>query len=159
MSKINYLDISELNDELQELIDKREAIESMEDDLKELKTRLSEPSEDEDSPANIWDEIKEKEEEIERYRLDYDDSARQELLDLKDEIGESRRGLISEDKQLIDENDFEEYAQVLADDIGRIPKDAGWPQTCIDWEWAAKELKYDYSSVDFRGTTYLYRAS
>lgn len=58
---------------------------------------------------------------------------------------------------LIRESYFQEYAQELADDIGAIPKDAGWPCTCIDWEQAARELRMDYSSVEYDGVTYLYR--
>ena len=58
---------------------------------------------------------------------------------------------------LIRESYFETYAQELADDIGAIPKDARWPCTCIDWEQAARELKQDYTSVDFDGVTYWVR--
>lgn len=39
----------------------------------------------------------------------------------------------------------EEFAQNLAEEIGAINKDATWPNNCIDWEFAAKELMYDYS--------------
>lgn len=33
----------------------------------------------------------------------------------------------------------------MADQLGAIDNSARWPQTCIDWEQAAKELRYDYS--------------
>ena len=36
-------------------------------------------------------------------------------------------------------------------------KDA-WPYTCIDWEQAARELRYDYTSVDFDDVTYWIRS-
>jgi len=39
----------------------------------------------------------------------------------------------------------EDFAQEMADQIGAISKDVSWPYTCIDWEYAAKELMYDYS--------------
>lgn len=52
---------------------------------------------------------------------------------------------------------FQTYAQELADDIGAIPSDAAWPLTCIDWERAARELRQDYTSVDFDGVTYWVR--
>lgn len=55
---------------------------------------------------------------------------------------------------LIRDSHFEEYAQELADDIGAINRDAGWPNNCIDWERAARELQKDYTSVDFDGVTY-----
>ena len=58
---------------------------------------------------------------------------------------------------LIRESYFQEYAQELAEDIGAIPKDASWPCTCIDWEQAARELRMDYSSVEYDGVTYWYR--
>lgn len=55
---------------------------------------------------------------------------------------------------LIRDSYFRTYAEELADDIGAIPRDAGWPLTCIDWEQAARELRYDYSGVDIDGVTY-----
>jgi len=39
----------------------------------------------------------------------------------------------------------EEFAQDMAEQLGSIDKSAVWPQTCIDWEYAARELMYDYS--------------
>jgi seryl-tRNA synthetase len=59
---------------------------------------------------------------------------------------------------LIRESYFEEYARQLAEDIGAVKGDEGWPHNCIDWEKAARELKYDYFSVDFDGVTYLIRS-
>lgn len=55
---------------------------------------------------------------------------------------------------LIRDSYFRTYAEELADDIGAIPRDAAWPLTCIDWEQAARELRYDYSGVDIDGVTY-----
>ncbi len=42
------------------------------------------------------------------------------------------------------END-EEFAQDMAENIGALAKEPQWPYTCIDWEFAARELMYDYS--------------
>lgn len=58
---------------------------------------------------------------------------------------------------LIHDDYFTEYAQQLAEDIGAIDSDQGWPGRCIDWEQAAKELQTDYFSVDFDGETYWIR--
>lgn len=58
---------------------------------------------------------------------------------------------------LIRDSHFEDYAQQLADDIGAINSDAGWPNNCIDWERAARELQMDYSTVEYDGVTYWYR--
>lgn len=57
---------------------------------------------------------------------------------------------------LIHDTYFEEYAQDLAEDCGMMDKEPQWPYTCIDWEKAAQELQYDYSSVDVDGQTYWY---
>lgn len=58
---------------------------------------------------------------------------------------------------LIRDSYFKDYAQELAEDIGAIKSDAGWPYTCIDWEQAARELQQDYSAVEYGGITYWYR--
>ena len=38
----------------------------------------------------------------------------------------------------------EDFAQNMSEELGLINRDVSWPYTCIDWEWAAKELMYDY---------------
>jgi antirestriction protein len=55
---------------------------------------------------------------------------------------------------LIRDSYFTEYARELAEDIGAVSSDASWPLYCIDWERAARELRMDYTSVDFDGVTY-----
>ena len=42
----------------------------------------------------------------------------------------------------------EEFAQDMAEQIGAIDTDAKWPNSCIDWEYAARELMYDYFEID-----------
>jgi antirestriction protein len=59
---------------------------------------------------------------------------------------------------LIRESHFRDYAEQLAEDIGAINSDATWPNNCIDWERAARELRMDYTAVDFDGVTYLIRS-
>jgi hypothetical protein len=59
---------------------------------------------------------------------------------------------------LIRDSYFVDYARELAEDIGAINSDAGWPLYCIDWEWAARELRMDYFSVDFDGIDYWVRS-
>jgi len=58
---------------------------------------------------------------------------------------------------LIRDSYFEDYARELADDIGAIDSKAGWPNTCIDWEQAARELQMDYTTAELDGITYWYR--
>jgi hypothetical protein len=61
--------------------------------------------------------------------------------------------------QLIADDYFEDHAQEIAQDT--MPGYSGdvveWPLSCIDWEKAARELKQDYSMVEFDGETYWYR--
>ena len=52
---------------------------------------------------------------------------------------------------------FQDYAQEFADDCGLIDNKATWPYTCIDWEQAARELKMDYTPIEFDGVTYFCR--
>ncbi len=58
---------------------------------------------------------------------------------------------------LIRDSYFQEYAQDLAEDIGAVNSDATWPNNCIDWKQAARELQMDYTAVDFDGVTYWIR--
>jgi hypothetical protein len=58
---------------------------------------------------------------------------------------------------LIHENEFEKYARELAEDIGDVSANPGWPHSCIDWVQAANELKMDYSSIEFDGNSYYAR--
>src|SRR5436190_22172816 len=58
---------------------------------------------------------------------------------------------------LIRDSYFVTYAQELAEDIGAIPKDVSWPCSCIDWEQATRELKMDYTAVEFDRVTYWIR--
>lgn len=59
---------------------------------------------------------------------------------------------------LIRDSYFEDYAREFADDIGAVNSEAKWPNSCIDWEAAADELKQDYTSVSFRGVDYWVRS-
>lgn len=59
---------------------------------------------------------------------------------------------------LIRESYFEDHARELAEDMhGEAMRDAHWPFTCIDWERAARDLRMDYTSLDFDGVTYYAR--
>jgi len=59
---------------------------------------------------------------------------------------------------LVRDDHFREYAEELAEELhGDAIRKASWPMNCINWEDAAKELKVDYSTVEFDGVTYWYR--
>ena len=55
---------------------------------------------------------------------------------------------------LIRDSYFRDYAQELAEDCCEMPNSSQWPLYCIDWDMAARDLRMDYSSVDFDGVTY-----
>jgi hypothetical protein len=45
--------------------------------------------------------------------------------------------------------DDEDFAQTMAEETGDIDfRSLPWPLTCIDWEFAAKEVMYDYAASD-----------
>lgn len=58
---------------------------------------------------------------------------------------------------LIRDSYFNSYAMELAEDIGAINANAAWPNNCIDWDQAARELRMDYTAVEFDGVTYWVR--
>jgi hypothetical protein len=78
----------------------------------------------------------------------------QEINELEDEVGSEWEYGVT----LIEEDDFEEYCEDFCNDVGYISRDT--PQLIlnnIDWKGIADDMKQDYSEVEFRGTTYLYR--
>lgn len=109
---------------------------------------------------NLQEELKELENEAQQARYEDEEPSADTierisaLTELRDDIGsEWKYGV-----QLIREDCFEEYAQELAEDLGLISRDMDWPSYCIDWERAARDLQMDYTSVEFDGFTWLYRA-
>jgi hypothetical protein len=75
-----------------------------------------------------------------------------QLNALRDEILEWNSGVT-----LIDEDSFEKYAQEYARETGSRDLDS-WPNEHIDWAAAAEALGENYDTVEFRDTTYRYRA-
>lgn len=55
---------------------------------------------------------------------------------------------------LVADRYFRDYAMELADDLGLLPKEYSWPTSCIDWDQAARELRMDYTSMEFAGRTW-----
>jgi hypothetical protein len=57
---------------------------------------------------------------------------------------------------LIRDSYFVDYVQELLEDCGDIPKNL--PHYIhIDWERTARDIRVDYSGVDFHGVTYWFR--
>lgn len=42
----------------------------------------------------------------------------------------------------------EDFAQCFAENIGSLDENASWPNNCIDWERAARDLMFDYGESD-----------
>lgn len=78
-----------------------------------------------------------------------------ELEELENQISDFMHG-----ETMIEEDDFTEYAEQLADELGYMSGEGAdkWPFTHIDWSAAAEELKQDYTSVTYQGTDYLVRS-
>mgnify|MGYP000988700395 CR=1 FL=1 len=77
---------------------------------------------------------------------------------LESDTGYSADDVASDEPTIIADRYFIDYAQQLADDIGAVDADAGWPTRCIDWKKAAEELQEDYTTFDHDGRAYWFRA-
>lgn len=53
-----------------------------------------------------------------------------------------------------DDDTWVAYAQELADDIGAVDVNAGWPSSHIDWCGAAVALSQDHAEVTYHGRSY-----
>ena len=91
--------------------------------------------------------------------VDIDDVERDELKALRklaEEASSSPDWIYG--AALIRDSYFEDYAQELAEDCGLAAETDQWPNPCIDWSQAARELQHDYTLVDFDGVDYWIRA-
>lgn len=80
----------------------------------------------------------------------------EEINNLEEEVEGYAGDNFEDGVQLIDEYDFIEYCEDLMEEFGYIPKDfPSW--IYIDWEATAENIKQDYTEVEFRGDTYLFR--
>ena len=52
---------------------------------------------------------------------------------------------------------FVNYARELAEDSGMVDVDAKWPNNCIDWKQAARDLQVDYTYTEINGVAYYSR--
>ena len=134
----DYIDGNELAGEIETL---RDDIDEKRDEVKEAK-EADEESELND-PALLF--------ELED-ALDDLEQELKPLAELEDSIFFSLG-----DVSLISDDAFEEYAQRFAIDSGDVSESSG-VFSYINWENYARDLRIDFTSVDFDGTEYLYRS-
>lgn len=136
-----------------DLIDSRD----IDERIDELRASLDgTPFGGEDYDAATLKRVHEETPEEWRTVADWDDDDVRELVELL-EFKEAAEPCTSEWKYgatFIRDSYFREYAEQLAEDIGAINSDAGWPNNCIDWEQAANDLLADYSTFTVGGCTY-----
>jgi DNA repair exonuclease SbcCD ATPase subunit len=149
MKTIDTRDLYKRQLELQDL---KDALEGAREELDQLNT--SKPGED-----DSLEDLEEWESSLESAQSALDEAQAafgtdeqeelEELDNLESEIGRSW----SDGESMIPEDEFEDYARELADDLGST-KGNEWPFTCIDWERAARELAMDYATVSYQGEDY-----
>jgi hypothetical protein len=141
--------IEELEDDRQTLVDTvesaKEDLADATDDTSVLQTDGAEVSVLEEAVSDAIIELAE-----------WDESEEADELKILKELAEE--GEDSPDwsygETLIRDSYFEEYAQQLAEDCGMVQSGVGWPNSCIDWAQAARELQMDYTQVEFDNVTY-----
>ena len=149
---------------LEELAEEREdlqtSVEEAEGAVTEARDALDEAEENADTTAleaaiaGAEQELDAARERLTDWDSDNDDELKA-LLALQDEAegyaDDWRHGAT-----LIQEDYFPEYCQELLADIGDLPRNLP-DYLVIDWDATADNLRADYTSVDFDGTTYLIR--
>ncbi len=108
--------------------------------------------------TETFEDILFEEEEIQSWKEGFEDELKEieEIDTLEDEINSYAGDNFDDGVYLIDADDFEDFVEQDLEDLGYIPKDfPTWIE--IDWKATANNVQQDYTEVEFRGTTYLYR--
>jgi hypothetical protein len=94
--------------------------------------------------------------------VDLRDLTKEEIKTWKEAIekdtGYDFDDVLENEPVMIEDSYFETYAQELAEDCGLLANTNEWPNNCIDWEQAARELKCDYTSFNIGDFEYYFRA-
>lgn len=150
------------------VIDSRDiitAIESLESDIQDLTDEMDELDANGDGATGHGDgSTRYSELRDERTDLEAELAPLKAFADEASEVSDWEYG-----ETFIRDDYFQDYAEELARDCAPSKEiadlldgshDLGWPFTSmtIDWEQAARELRYDYTGYDFDGVTYWARA-
>jgi len=136
--------IEELESDRQDLLDILEEEETALDDI--------EPDEDNTDEFEAVKQARQALEEFDKY--DNDGGDLKKLVALRDDVGSSEwiDGI-----DLINEDYWVEYVEEMLKDIGDLPSDIPYC-IAIDWEQTAENIRVDYSSVEYDGDTFYFRA-
>ena len=146
-----YLDTRDLDTRLDELKALRDAVADAKVELAEAKTAsLADPD---DETLSIAEE--EAQATFDAADTEFGTDEQNELAELEDL--ESEVSNWSDGNTLIPESEFTDYCRRLLEDCGDLPKNLP-SYVVIDWEATADNISADYSTVEFQGKTYLYRA-
>ena len=149
----NTDDVIDSRDVIERIEELEGEIEALEEAYAEAYEAWEETSDDEEKQANA-----EKSDKAQEALREWNDDNADELRDLK-ALAEEAEGYAADWKYgetLIRESHFASYCQELCEDVGYIPKDIpSWIE--IDWKATARNMRQDYTSVEFGGVTYLIR--
>ena len=151
----DVIDSRDIIARIEELTEEREDLTST---IENLEEQISDLDTDNAEDCKQLDELTEELEKARAHLNEWDTDNAEELkalTDLQDEAEYSPDWEYGE--ALIRRSYFQDYAQELAEDCGMLKDCDSWPNRCIDWEQAARELEQDYMSVDFGGVEYLIR--
>ena len=140
-------------------LDTRDLIEERDNLKQQILDSFLETFEHYAEQTETFEDILFEEEEIQSWKEGFEDELKEieEIDTLEDEINCYTGDNFDDGVYLIDEDDFEEYCEELVEDIEDIGGLPSYISNNIDWEGVAEDLKVDYSEVEFRDTTYLYR--
>lgn len=136
--------------------DTRDLLEKREELKQQILDSFLETFEHYAEQTDTFEDIRFEEEEIQSWKEDWSNELEQieEIDNVESEVGRE----FDYGCTLIDEDDFEEYCEDLVKDIGDLPKNLpSYIENNIDWSGVADDIRMDYSTVDYQGTTYLYR--
>ena len=147
----NYLDTRDLDERLNELKALRDAVADAKVELAEAQAAsLADPDDETLTTAE-----EEAQAAFDAADADFGADEQKELAELEEL--ESEVSEWSDGNTLIPESEFTDYCREMLEDCGALPK--GLPHyVVIDWDATADNLKADYSTAEFQGETYLYRA-
>lgn len=147
----NYLDTRDLDKRLNELKALRDAVADAKAALRDAESDPEHRTEGSDA-AELFNQA---ENALDSARADFGADEQKELAELEEL--ESEVSEWSDGNTLIPESEFTDYCRELLEDCGDIPKNLPH-YVVVNWDATADNIKADYSTVNFQGETYLYRA-